>query len=475
MKILMRQTQSSKLKRKLQNRHIQFIALGGAVGTGLFLGTGSAIFTAGPAVILGYLIAGIVVFFIMRHLGEMNTEEPMAGSFSYFAYKYWGKFPGFLSGWNYWIQSALASIVELTAVAAYAQYWFPTLATWKTALFFFIFISIINIITVKAYGEIEFWFSAVKILAICAMIAAGSYILFINPGVVNGATFKNLWMPAVVGKHTGDITSSGFFPHGFIGLIAAIPVITFAFGGLELIGITAAETADPQKTIPKAVNQVVFRILIFYVGSLIILLSLYHWSNLYSTDSPFVMIFDKIGFKYAAWTLNFIILTASLSAYNSCTYSNSRMLYGLALQNNAPQIFTKTNKRGIPVSALMLSSALTFLVVPLNYFIPNWFEAFKIVISFVVVCIVISWGLIITAHIQFKKQKRFENRKTLFPAPFYPYSNYVALAFIIFILSAMTTPKLCMAKQVIAVPVWILIVYVGYKISEISKTHKDIN
>ncbi|MDR1195407.1 MAG: amino acid permease [Endomicrobium sp.] len=461
----MREPQPSNLKRKLQNRHIQFIALGGAVGTGLFLGTGSAIFAAGPAVILGYLIAGILVFSIMRQLGEMDTEEPMAGSFGYFAYKYWGEFPGFLAGWNYWVLYVMVGIAELTAIAAYAQYWFAGLATWKTALFFFVLINTINFTAVRAYGEMEFWFSTVKITAICAMIITGLYILLLHPSLVDGATFKNLWQAATIGEHAGDSAFSGFLPHGIMGLITAVPIITFAFGGLELVGITAAETSDPKKTIPKAVNQVIFRIFVFYIGTLAVLLSLYHWSSLRPTDSPFVMIFDKIGFKYAAWTLNFIILTAALSVYNSCVYSNSRMLYGLALQRNAPQTFTKTNKRGVPAASLVFSGMLTFLVVPLNYFIPHWFDAFKISMSFVVACLVINWGLITMTHIKFKKHKISENYKTLFPSPLYPYSNYLTIAFILFTLTVMCLPQLGMAKQVIAVPIWIAVVYVGYRIS----------
>ncbi|MDR2644626.1 MAG: amino acid permease, partial [Endomicrobium sp.] len=186
--------QESSLKRNLTNRHIQFIALGGAIGTGLFLGAGSAIFAAGPSVLLGYLISGIMAFSIMRQLGEMDTEEPMAGSFSYFAYKYWGDFPGFLAGWNYWILYVMIGIAELTAVAAYVQYWFPGIATWKAALFFFTIISTVNISAVKIYGEMEFAFSSIKIFAICAMILAGGYILFFDPSLVTGATIKNLWL-----------------------------------------------------------------------------------------------------------------------------------------------------------------------------------------------------------------------------------------------------------------------------------------
>ncbi|MDR2676769.1 MAG: amino acid permease [Endomicrobium sp.] len=470
----MKQLQSSDLKRKLQNRHVQFIAFGGVIGTGLFLGTGSAIAVAGPAVILGYLFSGMIAFFIMRHLGEMDTEEPMAGSFSYFAYKYCGKFTGFLSGWNYWFLSILSIIAELTAAAAYVQYWFPTLATWKAALFFFIIINIINAVTVKAYGEIEFWFSIIKIVAISAMIITGAYVLVINPSLIDGATFKNLWMPPTVGKHIGDPTFSGFFPHGFLGFIAAIPMIIFAFDGLELVGITAAETANPQKTIPKAVNQVMSRVLIFYVGSLVILLSLYHWVNLGLTDSPFVMIFDRIGFKYAAWTLNFVILTAALSVYITCIYSNSRVLYALALQQNAPKIFMKTNKRGIPTAALMLSGILTVSVVPLNYFVPNWFEAFKIIVNFLFMYTIINWILITITHLKFKKQKNLENYKSIFPAPFYPYSNYITLVFIAFILIIVSIiPRFGMITQVMFMPVWVLLVYIGYKISKLSRNKKN--
>ena len=457
--------QEGSLKRNLTNRHIQFIALGGSLGTGLFLGAGSAIFAAGPAVLLGYLVSGIMAFSIMRQLGEMDTEEPMAGSFSYFAYKYWGDFPGFLAGWNYWTLYVMIGIAELTAVAAYTQYWFPDIATWKTALFFFTIISTVNISAVKIYGEMEFAFSIVKIAAICAMILAGCYILFFAPSLVSGATIKNLWLAPTIGQYAGDTNFSGFFPHGLIGLIMALPIITFSFGGLELVGITAAETENPKATIPKAINQVVFRIVVFYVGSLAVLLSLYHWSNLKITDSPFVMIFDKIGFKYAAWTLNFIVLTAALSVYNSCIYSNSRMLYGLALQNNAPQIFTKTSTRGVPTASLLLSSLLTFLVVPLNYFIPNWFNAFKIIFSFVVVCAIVNWWMIIISHLKFKKQKKVENYKTFFPSPFYPYSNYVTMIFYFLIMASMTLPQLGMGKQVAAVPIWLLAVYIAYKIS----------
>ncbi|MDR0977956.1 MAG: amino acid permease [Endomicrobium sp.] len=455
----------NKLQRKLTNRHIQFIALGASIGTGLFLGAGSAIFAAGPSVLLGYLIAGFLVFLMVRQLNEMNTEETAPGSYSYFAYKYWGDFPGFLAGWNHSILYILISIAELTAVAAYTQYWFPKIPTWETALFFFLLITTVNVSTVKAYGEAEFLFSIVKIAAICSMIAAGGYILLFDPKLVPGATFKNLWQAATVGIHAGDMSFSGFFPKGFIGFMTAFPTIIFAFDGLDTIGMTAAETADPKKTIPKATNQVVFRILIFYIASLAILLSLYHWSNLSISQSPFVLIFDRIGFKYVAWVLNFIILTAALSVYNSCIYGNSRMLYGLALQENAPRIFAKTTKKGVPIGSVLFTSFLTFLVVPLNYFMPNWFEVFDVIMNFSVICIVTYWCIIAVTHLKFKKQMKLENRKTTFPSLFYPYSNYIVLSAVTFILISMSLPQFGMIKQVIAIPVWLLVIFCIYKLS----------
>lgn len=452
------------LRRGLQNRHIQLIALGGAVGTGLFLGTGGAIFVAGPSVLLGYAIAGFLAFLIMRQLGEMIAEEPVAGSFSYFAYKYWGEFPGFLAGWNYWILYVMVGISELTAGAAYLQFWWPELETWKSALFFFITINTINMAAVKAFGEMEFWFAIIKVAAICAMIAIGGYILFANPDLVPGASIKNLWEPATTGIHAGDPAYGGFFAKGLGGLILAVPVIMFAFGGLELVGITAAEADNPKIVIPKAINQVLYRILIFYIGTLTILLSLYHWSNLHPTDSPFVMIFERIGFLGVASTLNFVVLTAALSVYNSAVYCTSRMLFGLALQGNAPKYFSRTDARGVPITAMLLGGAVTFLVVPLNYFLPSWLDAFHAAMSVVVAALVINWAMISLAHLQFKKYKIREKQKTVFPALWFPYGNYLCIGFVIFVLCAMATPELGMVKAVIAVPIWIIITYIGYKL-----------
>lgn len=462
--------QEQGLHRGLKNRHIQLIALGGAIGTGLFLGSAPTIAMAGPSIILGYIIGGFIAFLIMRQLGEMVAEEPVAGSFSYFSHKYWGDYPGFLSGWNYWVLYILIGITELTASAAYMTYWFPDIPTFAWTLVFFIIINAINMLTVKAYGEMEFWFALIKIVAIILMMLFGLYLLFCTDQIP-GASLSNLWQAPTVGPNVGLADKGGFFPFGVGGLMIALPIIVFSFGGLELLGITAAEADNPQKVIPKAVNQVVYRILIFYVGTFIVLLSLYHWSYLGEDRSPFVMIFESIGFKNVAGLLNFIVLTAALSVYNSCVYSNSRMLYGLSLQGNAPKYFSAVNKRGVPMRSIVLASTLTFLVVPLNLFLPQWQVAFKIALSIVVAACLINWFTITMAHLKFRQQKNKEGHKTIFPALFYPFGNYLVFAFIAFMIIVMCT-KLGMGKAIMAGAVWLVITYVWYIASQKRNSQK---
>nr|WP_258363077.1 amino acid permease [Salmonella enterica] len=249
------QQHGEQLKRGLKNRHIQLIALGGAIGTGLFLGSASVIQSAGPGIILGYAIAGFIAFLIMRQLGEMVVEEPVAGSFSHFAYKYWGGFAGFASGWNYWVLYVLVAMAELTAVGKYIQFWYPEIPTWASAAAFFVIINAINLTNVKVFGEMEFWFAIIKVIAVIAMILFGAWLLFSDTAGPQ-ATVRNLW------------EQGGFLPHGWTGLVMMMAIIMFSFGGLELVGITAAEADNPEQSIPKATNQVIYRILIFYIGSL---------------------------------------------------------------------------------------------------------------------------------------------------------------------------------------------------------------
>ncbi|WP_288385935.1 amino acid permease [uncultured Acinetobacter sp.] len=440
--------QTNELKQGLSNRHIQLIALGGAVGTGLFLGISQTIKLAGPSVLLGYAIAGIIAFLIMRYLGEMVVEEPVSGSFSYFANKYWGPMAGFMSGWNYWVLYVLVSMAELSAIGTFVQFWLPELPTWITALFFFIVINAINLINVRFFGESEFLFSCIKIIAILSMIFFGLYLL-ISGDAGPQASVANLWQ------------FGGFFPNGIQGFIMSLAIIMFAFGGLELIGITAAETKNPSKTIPKAVNQIVYRILIFYIGAIGVLLCLFPWNQLAQGGSPFVLIFQSLNSHGVANVLNFVVLVAAISVYNSCIYCNSRMLHGLAMQGNAPRILQRVNRRGIPVYAAGVSASITALCVLINYLMPG--KAFQFLMMLVVAALVVNWLMISWTHLKFRKAMQQRHHQTTFQSIMSPWSNYLTIAFIFGILIIMSiTPDMRLA--VMLVPIWLIVLAVVYQL-----------
>lgn len=455
-------TAPTQLKRGLKNRHIQLIAMGGAIGTGLFLGSADVINAAGPSVILGYAIGGFIAFLIMRQLGEMIVHEPVAGSFSHFAYQYWGKFPGFLTGWNYWMLYILVAMTELTAVGKYINYWWPQIPSWLPILFFYLVITAINLSNVKFYGESEFWLAIIKVTAIIAMIVFGSYLLLTAPSD-SISHISNLW------------THGGFFPHGIDGLFYMLAFIMFAFGGIELIGMAAAEATDPKVTIPKAINQVVYRVLIFYIGSLTVLLSLVPWNQLdigTSLDkSPFVMIFSQLGIGWAAHLLNFIILTAALSVYNSGMYANSRMLYSLAQQGNAPKTFLRVNKQGVPIMATLMSAGLIFGCVLLNYFVPE--KALSHLFYIVIGALVLNWAMISLTHLKFKQHIRQKNISTSYPALFSPLSNWLCLAFLGMVLYIMWQKGF--SESVVMIPIWIVLMFGLYTALGLQKSEKSTN
>ena len=292
----------------------------------------------------------------------------------------------------------------------------------------------------------EFWFAIIKVVAVVAMILFGAWLLFSGNGGPQ-ATVSNLW------------DQGGFLPHGFTGLVMMMAIIMFSFGGLELVGITAAEADNPEKSIPKATNQVIYRILIFYVGSLAVLLSLLPWTRVTADTSPFVLIFHELGDTLVANALNIVVLTAALSVYNSCVYCNSRMLFGLAQQGNAPKALLTLDKRGVPVNTILVSAVVTALCVLINYLAPE--SAFGLLMALVVSALVINWAMISLAHIKFRRAKQQEGVKTRFPALFYPLGNWICLLFMVAVLAIMLmTPG--MAISVWLIPVWIAVLGVGY-------------
>lgn len=436
------------MQRGLKNRHLQMIALGTAVGTGLFYGSTATIALAGPAVSLSYLVGGIIIFLIVRMLGEMSVEEPVSGSFSYYAAKYWGEFPGFLAGWNYWFLYILVSMAELSAVSIYLGYWFPDLPKWVGVLVCLVIITVINLVTVSAYGEIEFWMAFIKIAAIIGMILLGSYFILTDHHAPFPENFSNLW------------AHGGFFPNGISGFVMSLAPVLFSFGGIELIGITAGEAQNPDKTIPRAINQVIYRILIFYVGTMIVLMTLWPWNEVGKDASPFVQIFSNAGFPAAANILNFVVLTAAVSVYNSAIYSNSRMLYGLATSGNAPKFFERLSSRGVPVNGILVSSGITLLAAVLNYLLPD--EVFTYMMSIVTGAVVTSWILIVLTHLKFRQHCNKAGIVPKFRSLFYPFADYLCLVFMAGILILMATMD-DMRISVIVMPIWILAIWLFYR------------
>ena len=419
------QQHGEQLKRGLKNRHIQLIALGGAIGTGLFLGSASVIQSAGPGIILGYAIAGFIAFLIMRQLGEMVVEEPVAGSFSHFAYKYWGSFAGFASGWNYWVLYVLVAMAELTAVGKYIQFWYPEIPTWVSAAVFFVVINAINLTNVKVFGEMEFWFAIIKVIAVVAMIIFGGWLLFSGNGGPQ-ATVSNLW------------DQGGFLPHGFTGLVMMMAIIMFSFGGLELVGITAAEADNPEQSIPKATNQVIYRILIFYIGSLAVLLSLMPWTRVTADTSPFVLIFHELGDTFVANALNIVVLTAALSVYNSCVYCNSRMLFGLAQEGVAPKAFAKLSKRAVPAIGLTFSCICLLGGVVMLYVNPSVIGAFTMITTVSAILFMFVWTIILCSYLVYRKQRPHLHDKSIYKMPLGKLMCWVCMAFFVFVVVLLT-------------------------------------
>jgi AAT family amino acid transporter len=462
------------LRKGLANRHIQLIALGGAIGTGLFYGSSESISLAGPSVILAYLLCGLIIFLVVHALGEMSVEDPRAGAFSYYASEYWSKRAGFVSGWNYWANYILVSMVELTVVGQFVAYWFPNIPAWASAAFFLVLVAGLNLLGVRAYGETEFWLAIIKVIAVLAMIAGGLVVIFMHLKGTGGshASFAHL------------IDDGGFFPNGFLtsshgqltGFAMALTVVLFSFGGTELIGITAGETPHPRTTIPKAINGVIWRILIFYIGSMIVILSVIPWRQVGVpnangvTISPFVQIFDSIGVRSAAGILNLVCLTAVISVYNSGLYANSRMLYSLARQGNAPRAFGKLSKHGVPYIGVLVSALITALSVVIVFAIPS--QAFDYLMSITMAAAVINWTMIMITEYKFRKRwnrlhgpNSSDPKKLGFALPGKTVSTIVVIVFLVACCALMllsSTHRIA----VIMIPIWLGVLNLAYTLRQ---------
>ncbi|MFF8813457.1 amino acid permease [Streptomyces pactum] len=436
-------------QRGLGNRQIQMIAIGGAIGTGLFLGAGKAISKAGPSLILAYAVAGLVIFFIMRALGELLMYRPVSGSFSEYAREFLGPFWGYVTGWTYWLFWVVTGITEVTAAAEYVQYWEESIPQWVSALGFTVLLFGINLISVKLFGEMEFWFSMIKVTAILGMILIGLGVItlgFSDAG--DTASFSLLW------------SEGGFFPKGIGGTLMTLQIVMFAFLAVELVGVTAGEATNPRETLPKAINTVPWRIALFYLGALIIILSVVSWTVFEPGVSPFVAAFAKIGLPAGAGIVNFVVLTAALSSCNSGMYSTGRMLRDLALNGQGPRFFTVLSPKGLPLRGTTVSAACMLVGVWINYQWPG--EAFNYVVSFATISGMWAWIMILSAQLVYRRKV---NRGLLprsdFQAPGYPWTSVFALAFIGFVIVLMGIDEDARVSLYCA-PIWGAAMVVSY-------------
>ena len=417
------QTHSNGLKRGLSARHIRFMALGSAIGTGLFYGSASAIKAAGPSVLLAYLIAGAAVYMVMRALGEMAVHNPVSGSFGQYASSYLGPLAGFVTGWTYAFEMLIVCLADVTAFGVYMGFWFPEVDRWIWVLGIVCFIGALNLCSVKVFGEMEFWLSLLKVSAIIAMILAGLGIMLYGVGLADGGAatgIHNLW------EH------GGFMPNGIGGLIASFAVGVFAFGGIEIIGNTAGEAQEPHKVLPRAINAVPVRILLFYVLTLFVLMAIFPWPQIGSQGSPFVQIFDSLGIGSAATILNIVVISAAISAINSDIFGAGRMLYGMAQQGQAPAGFAKVSSTGVPWMTVLVMGATLLLGVVLNYLIPE--NVFLLIASIATFATVWVWLMILLSQVGMRRSMSREQVAALkFPVPLWPVGPAVAIAFMVFV------------------------------------------
>jgi histidine transporter len=439
------------LKRGLSARHIRFMALGSAIGTGLFYGSASAIQMAGPAVLLAYLIGGAAVFMVMRALGEMAVHNPVAGSFGHYASTYLGPMAGFILGWTYAFEMVIVGMADVTAFGIYMGFWFPEVARWIWVLGIVSVVGGLNLCNVKVFGEMEFWLSLLKVSAIVAMILGGFGIMLFGISTAPGAQatdISNLW------------SHGGFMPNGVGGLIASFAVVMFAFGGIEIIGVTAGEAKDPQHVLPRAINAVPLRILLFYVLTMFVLMSIFPWQQIGSQGSPFVQIFDNLGISSAATILNIVVISAAVSAINSDIFGAGRMMYGLAQQGHAPKGFASLSRNGVPWMTVVVMSAALLLGVLLNYLIPE--NVFLLIASIATFATVWVWLMILFTQVAMRRSMSAEQVAQLkFPVPFWPYAPMAAIAFMLFIFGVLGYFPDTQAALIVGV-VWIVLLVLAY-------------
>ena len=410
--------------RGLQNRHVQLIAIAGTIGTGLFLGAGRSLSLTGPSIILVYMLTGAFMYLMMRAIGEMLYMDPDQHTFINFITKYLGKGWGYFSGWSYWVSLVFLGMAEITAVSNYVQLWFPNWPAWQIQIIFLALLSCVNLIAVKVFGEVEFWFGMIKIVTILALIATGIFMVTTN--------FET---PAGHASLTNITNGFQMFPNGWVKFVMAFQMVFFAYQAIEFVGITTSETANPRQVLPKAIKEIPIRIVIFYVGALLAIMAIFPWQQLPVNKSPFVTVFQIVGIKWAAGLINFVVLTAAASSLNSTLYSTGRHLYQIAKETPNSKVMNRLklnslSRMGIPSRAIIVSAIVVAVSAFINI-LPGVSDAFALITASSSGVYIAIYILTMLAHLKYRKSKEFMPDGFVMPA--YKVLNPLTIVFFLFV------------------------------------------
>ena len=410
--------------RGLQNRHVQLIAIAGTIGTGLFLGAGRSLSLTGPSIILVYMLTGAFMYLMMRAIGEMLYMDPDQHTFINFITKYLGKGWGYFSGWSYWVSLVFLGMAEITAVSNYVQLWFPNWPAWQIQIVFLALLSCVNLIAVKVFGEVEFWFGMIKIVTILALIATGIFMVTTN--------FET---PAGHASLTNITNGFQMFPNGWVKFVMAFQMVFFAYQAIEFVGITTSETANPRQVLPKAIKEIPIRIVIFYVGALLAIMAIFPWQQLPVNKSPFVTVFQMVGIKWAAGLINFVVLTAAASSLNSTLYSTGRHLYQIAKETPNSKVMNRLklnslSRMGIPSRAIIFSAIVVAVSAFINV-LPGVSDAFALITASSSGVYIAIYILTMLAHLKYRKSKEFMPDGFIMPA--YKVLNPLTIVFFLFV------------------------------------------
>lgn len=450
------------------NRHVQMIAIGGAIGTGLFLGAGGRLQAAGPALALIYLVCGIFSFFILRALGELVLHRPSSGSFVSYAREFLGEKAAYVAGWMYFVNWAMTGIVDITAVALYMHYWgaFGDVPQWVFALGALAIVGTMNMIGVKWFAEMEFWFALVKVLAIAIFLVVGVVFLGTGKPLDGNATGFHL-----------VTDNGGLFPHGLLPALVLVQGVVFAFASIELVGTAAGECKDPETMLPKAINSVIWRIGLFYVGSVVLLVLLLPWNAYQAGQSPFVTFFSKLGVPYVGSIMNIVVLSAALSSLNSGLYSTGRILRSMAMGGSAPKFMSKMSSQQVPYAGILVTIAVYVIGVVLNYYVPS--QVFEIVLNVASLGIIASWGFIVICQMRLRKAiKEGKADDVSFKLPGAPVTSWLTLLFLLGVLVLMAFDYPNGTYTIAAIPVLAVILVLGWfgvrkRVHAIAQTEHD--